>query len=118
MRLRLLVPCAAAMAALALPAAPASAASTVRCEARDGVFVSYRVVRGPARSLTCTSAFRVVLKGILNQRPPTGWRCRTPSARAWPLVERCERRSRGRLTALAELRAVDDFFGPGAPPKE
>jgi len=117
MRLRLLVPCATAVVALALPAAPASAAATKRCAAKDGVFVQYRVISGSSRSLTCSSAGRVLLKGILDQRTSGGWRCTTPRAAAWPVVERCERRVRGKRVATAELRATDDFFGVGAPPK-
>lgn len=121
MRLRLLLPCAAAVAAVAVPAtAPpsASAATTVRCTASGGVYARYRVLRGPSRSLSCRTASNVLLKGILNQRPPSGWRCRTPADRAWPLVETCDRRSRGRRIATAQLYATDDFFGPGAPPRE
>lgn len=118
MRLRLLVPCAAAVAAMAVPAAPASAASTKRCKADGGVYVQYRVLRGPASSVTCGSAFQVLLKGILNQRPPTGWTCRKPADSAWPHVESCTKRTRGRNVATADLYATDDFFGPGSPPKE
>lgn len=110
MHLRHLVPCAAATAILALPAAPANAAAKKRCSARDGVFVQYQVVRGSSRGVTCRSTFRVLFKGILDQRTPSGWRCRQPRASAWPVVERCERRRRGRRTVVAELRATDDFF--------
>ena len=118
MRPRLLLPSAVAGLALALPAAPASAASTVRCRASEGVFAQYRVLRGAARSVSCSSASRVLLKGVLDQRPGSGWRCRTPKDAAWPHVESCERRVRGRRTATADLYATDDFFGPGAPPTE
>lgn len=117
MRLRLLLPCATAVLAVALPAAPASAASTKTCAAKDGVFVQYRVISGSSRSVTCSSAGRVLLKGILDQRTTGGWRCSTPRDAAWPVVERCERRVRGKRVATAELRATADFFGAGSPPK-
>lgn len=110
MRLRSLLPCAVAVAALALPSAPAGAAATKRCKARDGVFVEYRVLRGSSRGVSCSSTFKVLFKGILNHRAPKGWRCRQPRSSAWPVVERCERRVRGRRTVTAELRATDDFF--------
>jgi hypothetical protein len=110
MRLRHLVPCATAIVALALPAAPANAAAKKRCSAREGVFVQYQVLRGSSRGVSCSSTFSVLFKGILNQRTPSGWRCRHPRAAAWPVVETCERRVRGRRTVVAELRATDDFF--------
>lgn len=113
MRLRSSIPCAVAVAALALPAAPADAAATKRCSARDGVFVEYRVIRGSSRGISCSSTFGVLFKGILNQRTPSGWRCRHPRSSAWPVVETCERRTRGRRTATAELHATDDFFTKG-----
>ena len=110
MRLRSLVPCAATLAALALPASPAQAAPKKTCKARDGLFVVYQVHRGSSRGITCSSTFAVLFKGILDQRPPAGWRCRTPRARDWPTVEVCDQRRRGRRTATAELHVVDDFY--------
>lgn len=110
MRLRSLVPCVATLAALTLPASPAQAAPKKTCKARDGLFVVYQVHRGSSRGITCTSTFSVLFKGILAHRPPSGWRCRTPRSRDWPVVEVCDLRRGGRRTATAELHAVDDFY--------
>lgn len=112
MRPRLLLPCLATLGALAVPASPAQAAAPKTCKTRaaDGLFVTYQVHRGSSRGVTCSSTFEVLFKGILGHRPPNGWRCRTPRARDWPVVEVCQRRSRGRVTTTARLNAVDDFF--------
>lgn len=111
MRLRSLVPCLATLALLAVPASPAQAAPKKTCKARDGLFVVYQVHRGSSRGITCSRTFGVLFKGILDRRPPSGWRCRTPRSRDWPVVEVCDLRRSGRRTVSAQLHAVEDFYG-------
>jgi hypothetical protein len=110
MRLRLLIPCAATIALAALPAAPASAAAKKTCAARDHTFVQYQVLSGSSRGITCSSTAAVLLKGVLDQKPPAGWRCRVSRASEWPKVSTCDRRVRGRRVATASLFTTPDFY--------
>lgn len=110
MRLRLLVPFAATVALAALPAAPASAAAKKTCTARDHTFVEYQVLSGSSRGITCGTTAAVLLKGVLDQKPPSGWRCRVSRAREWPKVSTCDRRVRGRRVATASLFTTADFY--------
>lgn len=110
MRPRLVVPCAAAVAALATFPSGAAAA-TVKCPPREGVQVTYDR-RSGAPKVTCTSAFRVLFEGILDRRPPAGWTCRQPAARAWPVVETCTLRRKGRKVVEASLLEIPDAAEP------
>jgi hypothetical protein len=106
MRPRILLPCAAALAALAgAPSAASAASAEVECKPREGVQVTY-VRRAGAGTVTCSSAFAVLFKGILDHRPPSGWTCRQPADRFWPVVETCERRTKGRVVVTADLLEV------------
>lgn len=106
MRPRHLVPCAAAVAALATVPSGAGAA-TLKCPPREGVQVTYDRRSGAPR-VTCNTAFRVLFAGILNRRPPAGWSCRQPAARAWPVVETCTLRRKGRTVVTARLLEIPD----------
>ncbi|WP_026910231.1 hypothetical protein [Patulibacter minatonensis] len=110
MRLRSVLPLVASVVALAAVPSSASAAATRKCPVKDHLFASYQVQRGPSSAVSCGSAFAVLYKGILDQKPPKGWRCRDTAERAWPQVETCELRRDGRRVAVASLFATDDFF--------